>query len=376
MSETLARVRSEASGPEAYGGAAPSDHDGGSVSERYVSTFTELSHRIKASGLLKRRYGYYWSKLIGSVLVFAGIWVAFGFLGDSWFQLVLAGVLAAVLAQFGFLGHDGAHRQIFASPRWNEWTSRVISGLFMGLSYGWWLPKHNRHHANPNKEGADPDVEPGVLVFTPAAAQRRRGLSARLTRRQGYLLFPLLLLEGLSMHVASIRMIGRREALTHRWCEAAFVVTRIGAYVAVLLLVLPPGKAAAFFGVQMGLFGLFLGGSFAPNHIGMPIVAPNQKVDFLRRQVLMSRNIRGGRAMDFALGGLNYQIEHHLFPSMPRPNLRQVQPLVREYCARHKISYTETSLVGAYGAVVRYLNNVGIAGKDSFRCPLAAEYRV
>ena len=80
-----------------------------------------------------------------------------------------------------------------------------------------------------------------------------------MSRGQGYYFFPLLLLEGLALHVASIQTILRREPLKHRWCEAAFVVVRIGGYLTVLLMVLPPGKAAAFLGVQMGLFGLLLG---------------------------------------------------------------------------------------------------------------------
>jgi fatty acid desaturase len=147
------------------------------------------------------------------------------------------------------------------------------------------------------------------------------------------------------------------------------------AYVAVLLLVLPPGMALAFFVVQMGVFGVCLGGAFAPNHKGMPIVPRTMKIDFLRRQVLMSRNVRGGLFVDFALGGLNYQIEHHLFPSMPRPNLKLVQPLVREYCARHGIGYTEVGLLTSYGIVVGYLNNVGLRARDPFQCPLAAELR-
>lgn len=354
---------------------AATRRSGPSRRERYVTTYAELSRQIQESGLLKRRYAYYWSKIIGTVVVFAGIWVAFAFLGNSWFQLVLAALLAVVLTQFGFLGHDAAHRQIFASHRWNEWSARVMSGLFTGLSYGWWMTKHNRHHANPNKERADPDLDPGAIAFTPAVAQSRRGLAARLSRGQGYYFFPLLLLEGLALHVASIQTILRREPLKHRWCEAAFVVARIGGYLTVLFVVLPPGKAAAFLGVQMGLFGLLLGGAFAPNHTGMPIVPADVKLDFLRRQVLMSRNVRGGWLTNFALGGLNYQIEHHLFPSMPRPNLRRAQPIVRAFCVRNNVGYTETSLIGAYRVVVRYLNRVGRAARDPFRCPLAAEYR-
>ncbi|NDL58840.1 fatty acid desaturase family protein [Phytoactinopolyspora mesophila] len=342
---------------------------------RYVSAYTDLARQVRDSGLLKRRYGYYWSMIITGIAAFAGIWVAFAFVGDSWYQLFLAAGLAVVLAQFGYLGHDSAHRQIFASNRWNEWAARVFSGLFTGLSYGWWQSKHNRHHGNPNKEGADPDIASGALAFTPAIAQERRGLSARLVRKQGYYFFPLLFLEGLSLHAASIQTIMSRKPLKHRACEAAFVLTRLGGYVAVLFIFLPPGKAAAFLGVQMALFGLLLGASFAPNHIGMPIVPSNAKVDFLRRQVLMSRNIRGGWAVDVAMGGLNHQIEHHLFPNMPRPNLRRTKPIVREYCNRHGIAYAETGMFEAFGLVVRYLNRVGLAGKDTFRCPLTLQYR-
>ena len=341
---------------------------------RYVSTFTELSQQVQAAGLLRRRYGYYWSKIIGTLLAFAGVWVIFAFLGDSWFQLLLAAALGVVLTQISFLGHDSAHRQIFTSHHWNEWTSRVLSGLFAGLSHGWWMHKHSRHHANPNKEGADPDIGPSAFAFTPAIAQSRRGLAARLTNRQGYF-FPLIMFVGLALHIASIQTLIGRQQLQHRWWEVAFITSRLGGYITVLLLVLPPGKAAACFGVQMALFGLFLGGTFAPNHVGMPIVPPDMKIDFLRRQVLMSRNIRGGWATNFAMGGLNYQIEHHLFPNMPRPNLRKAQQLVRSHCVKHDIHYTETSFLGAYRAIVRYLNTVEHANTDPFRCPLTAQYR-
>ncbi len=343
---------------------------------RHVSSYAELSQLIRAAGLLRRRYGYYWTLMLTTVAAFAGIWVGFVLLGDSWYQLLLAAALAVVLAQFGFIGHEGAHRQIFASHRWNEWTARVISGLFTGLSYGWWMRKHNRHHANPNKIGADPDIGPGVVAFTPGVVEQRSGVAGWFARRQGRFFFPLLLLEGLALHVASIQTLVRREKLKHRWVEAVFMAVRLGGYVAALLIVLPPGKAAAFFAIQMGLFGVLLGGVFAPNHKGMPIVPATMKIDFLQRQVLMSRNIAGGWFTDLAMGGLNLQVEHHLFPNMPRPNLRRAQPIVREFCERHHIPYTETGLIKSYKIVVDYLNNVGLRARDPFHCPITAQYRV
>ena len=114
-----------------------------------------------------------------------------------------------------------------------------------------------------------------------------------------------------------------------------------------------------FIGVQQGLLGLYLGVSFAPNHKGMPILAADDASDFLRRQVLTSRNIRGGPLVDAALGALNYQIEHYLFPSMPRPNLRRVQPIIARLCRQHGLPYTETSLVASYTQTLRHLNDVG-----------------
>jgi len=108
------------------------------------------------------------------------------------------------------------------------------------------------------------------------------------------------------------------------------------------------------------VFGLYMGCSFAPNHKGMPIIGASEKVDYLRRQVLTSRNVRGGWLVDQLLGGLNYQIEHHLFPNMPRGNLRRAQRLVREYCNAHRITYTETSLVSSYVIALRYLHSLGM----------------
>jgi fatty acid desaturase len=113
--------------------------------------------------------------------------------------------------------------------------------------------------------------------------------------------------------------------------------------------------------------------SFAPNHKGMPLVPKGMKLDFLRRQVVMSRNIRGNRFIDVLLGGLNYQIEHHLFPSMPRPHLRRAAPIIEGYCKDHDVPYTQTTLLHSYAIVFHYINRVGLGERDPFECPLLVE---
>ena len=346
------------------------------VPARTSSSFTALTRQVHELGLMRRRYGYYWAKLIGAVVVLVAWVTGFVWIGNSWWHLASAAVLAVILTQIAFLGHDAAHRQIFKSGRWNDWISLIVANLLVGISYGWWQSKHTRHHANPNKDGADPDIALSAISMTPAMATRHRSRLMRwLVSHQGWYFFPILLLEGVSLHLEGLRRVFGRGKINRRIVELMFLTVRLGGLIVLVFSVLSPGKAVAVLAVQLAVFGLYMGSSFAPNHIGMPLVSPRLKLDFLRRQVLMSRNIRGGRTMSIFMGGLNYQIEHHLFPSMARPHLRKIQPLVAAYCATEGVPYTQTSLWSAYRTVVGYLNTVGLKGKDPFLCPLVAQRR-
>ena len=304
-----------------------------------------------------RRPGYYAVKITLTAALLVGGWVAFVLIGRSWWQLATAVLLGIAFTQVAFLGHDAGHKQVCRTRRGSYVLGMLHGNLAVGLSYGWWIDKHNRHHAHPNEVGSDPDIATSALVFVPGE-RRRYGVSRLLTRAQAYFFFPLLLLEGLHLHVAGLLAL-RERSTGARWLEGGLLALHLAGYAAVVVLVLGPLRAVVFMMVQQGVFGFYMGCSFAPNHKGMPILGAGQEPDFLRRQVLTSRNIRGGRLVDFALGGLNYQIEHHLFPSMPRPNLRRAQDLVRQFCLDHGISYTETSLVASYATSLRHLHAVG-----------------
>jgi len=341
-----------------------------STNGRGASEFTTLAKTIREQGLLRRRYGYYWTKLIGLPLVLASGLCAFVWIGDTWWQLFTAAILAILFTQIAFLGHDSAHRQIFVSGKWNDWVSIVLGDLLVGMSYGWWQHKHTRHHANPNKLGADPDIELPVIIVTPDHAPPRSRMLKWVRAHQGVFFFPILLLEGVSLHASGVRRVLARGELKRRWAEIVFLLIRLIGFPVLVFIVLSPGIAFVFLAVQLGVFGLYMGVSFAPNHKGMPVVPRDASLDFLRRQVMMSRNIRGTRVLDTAMGGLNYQIEHHLFPSMPRPHLRRAAPIVAEYCRTHDVPYLQTGLFASYAIIVRYINRVGLGERDVFTCPL------
>ena len=313
------------------------------------SDYAELSRQLKQAGLLDRRPAYYAAKTTLTIVLLAAGWTAFFLLRDSWWQLATAVFLAFAFTQVAFLGHDAGHRQVFRTRRANALAGLVLGNLLIGLSYGWWVGKHNRHHSNPNHVDLDPDVTVGAIAFTADQARAKQGLTRVIARHQAYLFFPLLLLEAAHLHAASVRAVVR-GTIRSSPLEALLLLVHGVGYLAALLLVLSPLRAAVFVLVQQGLFGLYLGCCFAPNHKGMPVLEDHRERDYLRRQVLTSRNVRGSRLVDFALGGLNYQIEHHLFPSMPRPNLRHAQPIVRAFCQQHGLPYAERGTLGAGGA--------------------------
>jgi fatty acid desaturase len=322
------------------------------------SGYADLAREIRRLGLLRRRPGFYAGLLTTNLLALAIVVTAMVLLRDSWWLMMLAAGFAVVSAQIGFFGHDAGHRQIARRAFPSALLGLLHANLLNGLSYGWWVGKHNAHHAHPNDLEADPDVQPSVVVFDARQAANRRGAAAWMTRHQALLFFPLLLLEALNLHVSSIRAL-LRPGLRHRATEAVLLATHFAAYAFLLVTTMGWLQGIVFVAIHQGLLGLYLGCSFAPNHKGMPALSAEEAGDPLLRQVLTSRNVRGGPVVDFVLGGLNYQIEHHLFPSMPRPNLRRAQPVVQSFCERNGVAYVESSARASYGDVLRHLREVG-----------------
>lgn len=337
----------------------------------YTATYAEILRTVKAHGLLARRRDFYIAFGVVLFVALAGLIVGSVFIGQSWWQMAVAAGLGIILTQFAFLGHELAHRQVFESGKLSDRIGNIIAHTIVGISYSWWTNKHTRHHTYPNQVGKDTDIESSVVVFYPEQKMSGGRFQRFVSKRQGWLFFPLLTLEGLNLQVQGIKRAFVDAKADNRVTELVFLFSRAIALIAFALIVMGPWIGLAFLAVYTAVFGVYMGASFAPNHKGMPIIPADQKVDFFQRQVLTSRNIRGNRFMDFLMGGLNYQVEHHLFPNMPRPSLAKAAKIVKEYCRTHNVPYTETSLLASYGIVISYLNRVGLQARDPFECPMA-----
>jgi fatty acid desaturase len=325
-----------------------------------TASFEELSRLVKDAGLLRHRNGYFATKIVFFVLLYAATVVVFFRIGDSWWNLLVAVFAAFLFTQHDFIAHDAGHRQITRKQRTMDALGYFHGNLLTGVSFGWWVGHHTKHHNFPNHVSLDPDISRRQVIFTPEQRARKTSrLSPFIIRHQSWMFFVLILLEGLRLHLAGFVAIKLGAVKRNVPLELTLTIVHLVAYFTTVFVVLSPARAIAFVLVHKLLYGLYMGLAFAPNHKGLPVRdGDTEEWDWITRQVVTSRNLVSNRLVDMMFGGLNYQIEHHLFPAMPRVNLRQARPLIKEYCLGHGLPYVEVSVFESYRTVSRYLGKI------------------
>ncbi|HET9920733.1 MAG TPA: fatty acid desaturase [Ktedonobacteraceae bacterium] len=322
-----------------------------------VNDYAELKRRVRQKGLLEQQPAYYTYKILFTYGLLALSIACLVVFRHSWFQLLNAVFLAFVSGQIGFIGHDVGHRQIFRSRRLFELASFVTGNLMLGWSWSWWVDKHNRHHGHPNEADIDPDISIPLLAFTEEAARGKRGFLRFMVKHQAYLYLPLELLGWTTFLIFSISFLLQKRAKYPR-AEGLFMTIHYLLYFGLLFSCLTVWQALLFFVIHRALFGLYLGSVAAPNHKGMLVSDKDTPLDFLHQQILSSRNVRAHPVTDFWYGGLNYQIEHHLMPTIPRNKLREAQQVVKAFCEEHGIPYHETGFRQSYREIFQHLYQV------------------
>ena len=352
---------------------------------KYRSLYSQVMNRVRDAGLLKKTPGFYVMRLVYITLFAVASWAGLALVSaaadGAWWGFAAAIPLVMALgifaAQYGFIAHEAAHRQVFHSNKANDRVGLVLANLFAGMGYGFWLRKHNRHHASPNQINKDPDIDIPVLSFTPEALFRKSGIEKLVSKQQGRLFPVLLMFTSFHFVLDSVySLVKKNSTVKNKYLEAALMVVRQTVPIVAFVFLFGAIQGLILYMIFMFSIGVFIGGAFAPNHKGMPLVPEDSKVDFFHRQVLTSRNISPSWLKDNMMGGLNYQVEHHLFPSMPRPHLSEAHKIVVQFCAEQNVPFTEVGLFKSYGMVMDYLNKVGLSNEsDPFVCPMVAEWR-
>ncbi len=332
--------------------------------------YGDLKKLVTAEGLLDSQPFYYVLKTVAMIATVA-LALALPLVFHHWAVLVLSAVFAGfAFTQVALLAHDVGHRQGFRGRRTNMMARILFGNVLLGVSHSWWTVKHNQHHATPNHIDEDPDIQFPMIAFSVKQIEGRSRLMKVMIAFQAFIFVTLLPLQGVNIRINSITHLWNRNA-KRPWLQAAAMGVHFAAY-GLFLWALPSWQMSiTFFFVHQGVFGLYNSSIFATNHKGMQVIDADARLDFLREQVLTARDVNGNWFSDFWYGGLNYQIEHHLFPTMPRNNLKKAQPIVRDFCRELGVDYHEAGAFASYGEVFGHLHRVGAALRRRGRGPTA-----
>jgi fatty acid desaturase len=327
--------------------------------------YTELKRIVEVHGLLVTQPLYYLRQILLNVVLFAAGVLLLFWTDNVWLWLLDAVFLSFVATQFGFIAHDAGHGQIFRSP-WKNHLVGLFNNVLLGASYFWWVDTHNKHHSKPNQVANDPAIDYSVMAFSDEAALSKKGILRFLVKYQAFFFLPLMFLYPIAMRVDSVRFLLRSKS-KYRLVDAILIGLHFVLYFWMVFGVLDLWMAILFILVHQALWGLYLAFVFAPNHMGMVILEKDTDLDFLTRQVITARNVKGGRITDFIFGGLNLQIEHHLFPRMARNKLRKAKEIVEDFCRKKSIRYYETGVVQSYTEIFKDLHRVSRALRSRSR---------
>jgi len=356
-------------------GPSPSTRYPGGVIE--AQDMRALRAELVSAGVFRHHEAASWGKLFlllaGLALCLVGI-ATWGW----WAALGLVPVAAVLTTTAAMLGHEGSHRSFSASPLRNQILNYVTFPLLAGLGALYWRHKHDGlHHGHPNVVGDDPDVDLWPMVTTREAHEASPALLRWWQRRfQGLAFWPLTTMMPTVMRIPSVTFLARyprRHGVTAGWiADVACLVAHYALWLVVPSLVWGVLPALALYASLWGLVGVLLALIFAPAHIGLPVLR-DQHRDWLH-QLETTRNLQTPPWLSWFFIGLDYQIEHHLFPRIPHQEMARASAIVSAWAARVGAPYRRIAYGAALVDVTRFIDgawNVGAAERDAVRAAAA-----
>lgn len=343
--------------------------------------YRKLRAELIAAGLFNSNPLYYVYKVMSNVALLA-LAIALARTNSFAVNMVGAVVMGLFWQQCGWLAHDFLHHQVFKNRVYGDLAGIVIGNLWQGFSVQWWKSKHNAHHAVPNLHASvpgacdgDPDIDTmPLLAWTLKMAESAQDSKTGrfMISWQAFFYFPVLLFArlawahqswvfvfgGFGAHSVEGAAIDKKNMQYPTLEKISIILHYVG--LLTILSYMPVVNAFCYFMLAQTSCGLFLAVVFGLGHNGMAVYPADQRPDFWKLQVSTTRNVTSNWFVDWFCGGLHYQVDHHLFPMLPRHNLAQVHVLVESFCKEHNLTYHETTLWDGSVEVLQHLNKVSL----------------
>lgn len=346
------------------------------VDVEYVRDIQRLRSQVYSMRLFDSSKAYYAMKIMSNVSILTSSVLLALYAPNNKLAIIIAGAIMGLFwQQCGWLAHDFLHHQVFNYRPLNNVFGVLIGNIFQGFSVSWWKNKHNHHHAVPNvtdaPSGGDPDIATMPILFWSEKLFEQENLEDLpkwMLRNQAVLYWPIMCFARLSWLLQSALFFKGRphnEYVTPMWLKVAeFVGLAIHHFSLIALLIAISStsfiNAFIFNAVAQATGGLFLSCVFTVGHNAMEVLTEREmrETDFIRLQTRTTRNVNPHWFTDWFCGGLNYQVEHHIFPSIPRHNLPALAKMFRQFCQKHSIRYSSETLIEGNMSVWNILGKV------------------
>jgi len=301
--------------------------------------------------------------LLSIVLLVAGYWIPSAIaLGLFW-------------QQAGWLSHEYSHHCVFTDRKYNNAFGYILGNLLQGYSISWWKDRHNTHHAITNVLEADPDIDNlPVFMWTPHDFHRLAGWSEKgrqilgtTLSYQAFYFLPFCATLKLIWCLQSIIFaLSMRESLSKQYrslatMELSLLAAHWIGFASFFFFLPNVSSMFYYFFISEGIGGFCIAVIVFFNHYACEQFpnAEKTQMNFVELQVRTTRNATPGVLMDWFSGGLNYQVEHHLFPTMPRNNLSKASVVVRQFCKEYNLPYQTADFVEGLVLLHQHLNTIG-----------------
>jgi fatty acid desaturase len=318
-----------------------------------------LRAELRAAGVFEPREARNWAKLVVLLSCVAGCLI--GIAHAPWWGVTLLIVAAGVFCtSVAMLGHEGSHKSFSRSAARNTILQYVTFPLFSGLSALYWREKHDRlHHGQPNVYDRDPDIKPWPFVSCREDHDQcppwRRWFQRHF---QSWAFWPATPLMAAGMRRVSIHFLiayGRTQGVDRAWLlDVACLVLHYTMWMVVPSILWGPIIGIGVYTLVWGVVGVLLVLVFAPSHIGLPLVE-HPRHDWVH-QLDTTRNLQLPGVVSYFFIGLDYQVEHHLFPKIPHQSLPRAARICARWCRERGLPYKSLPYLAALGDSTRWIH--------------------
>ncbi|RKO85576.1 fatty acid desaturase-domain-containing protein, partial [Blyttiomyces helicus] len=338
-----------------------------------ISTeFRKLDAKLHSEGFYDTDYFFFAREAAKFLLMWAAMiclvvyppikgveWLAYG---------VSALIGASLWHQAAFVAHDAGHSGITHDAKTDMIMGICLGNLLGGVSLGWWKHNHNVHHIVTNDPEHDPDIQ--HMPFLAVSTRFFKNLYSSYYKRimpfdgparvlvsiQHYIFYVVLCFGRFNLYVLSWSHVTRPGRVLHRKQEIV-CLTLFWVWYTMLLARLPTWGWVAGYVMVSHMATMFLHLQITLSHFGMCTKdVPGE--EFAAKALRTTMDIECPRWMDWFHGGLQYQVEHHLFPRLPRHNLRKIQPLVRQFAKDNSLPFHSYGFIRSNKVVLGVLRDV------------------